>query len=150
MGRSGYSDDYGDDEPGLLNLYRHAVHRAIAGARGQSLLRRLRDALDAMPVKRLITDAIKDDSGDVCALGALDPSAPVYDAEDDDYGDHATLLAAHFGVARALASEIVYMNDEAFAWRCREETPEQRWSRMRAWVDEQISGEAHVHQESTE
>lgn len=149
MGRSGYSDDYGDDQPGLINLYRHAVHLAITGARGQALLRKLRDALDVMPTKRLIADAIKDESGSVCALGALDPDAPSYD-ENNDYGEHSTDLAKHFGIATSLAAEIVYQNDEAFSWRADEETPEHRWTRMRAWVDEQISGEAHVPQASTE
>lgn len=121
MGRSGYSDDYE-----YVELYRTAVRRATTGRRGQDLLRRLRSALDAMPSKRLIADEIKNDAGEVCALGALDPNAPSYYAEE---------LAKHFGIARALAAEIVYMNDE---WWGRNETPEARWTRMRAWVEEQI------------
>lgn len=128
MSRSNYTDDCEN-----LGLWRGAVHRATTGYRGQHLLRKLRDALDAMPVKRLITDAIQDDSGEVCALGALDPHVTSYDAED---------LAAHFGIAHALAAEIVYVNDEAAQWRQNGETPEQRWARMRAWVDEQIVPEA--------
>ncbi len=134
MSRSGYSDDCDDEIP--LALYRQAVHRATTGYRGQHLLRKLRDALDAMPVKRLITDAIKSDTGEVCALGALDPAAPPYDADNWDDWDYSRSLAKHFGIAHALASEIVYMNDEAAIWR--HETPEQRWTRMRAWVEEQI------------
>lgn len=136
MGRSGYSDDYGDsDLP--IELYRQAVHRATTGYRGQHLLRRLRDALDAMPSKRLIAGNIKDAAGQVCALGALDPTAPAYTGDDwdEDFG-HARKLATHFNVAPALASEIVYMNDEALSWK--DETPEARWTRMRAWVETQI------------
>ncbi|HMF28265.1 MAG TPA: hypothetical protein VKE42_05800 [Candidatus Cybelea sp.] len=131
MSRSGYSDDY--DTP--IELYRQAVENAILGKRGQALLRRLRDALDAMPVKRLITDAIKDEHGDVCALGALDPTAPnpIY----DDY-EAPEKLAKHFNIAPALAAEIVYMNDEYDDWRTPDETPEQRWTRMREWVRKQI------------
>lgn len=136
MGRSGYSDDYDEEIPGCL--WRQAVHRATTGYRGQHLLRKLRDALDAMPVKRLIARAIKDEAGEVCALGALDPSAPAWTDEDDDGWDHSRKLAKHFNVAHALASEIVYMNDEYMSWRLRDETPEERWIRMRAWVDEQI------------
>jgi hypothetical protein len=85
-----------------------------------------------MPRKRLITDTIKDESGDVCALGALDPNAIEYDASD---------LAKYFGIAHALAAEIVYRNDEDFDWQIgrRHETPEQRWTRMRAWVESQIT-----------
>jgi len=124
MSRSGYSDDCEN-----LGLWRGAVQRAVTGYRGQHFLRKLRDALDAMPNKRLITDTIKDEEGDVCALGALDPNVTEYESEE---------LAKHFGIARALAAEIVFVNDEWLSWRCRNETPEQRWARMRAWVDEQI------------
>jgi hypothetical protein len=137
MSRSGYSDDYDDEIPGCL--WRQAVRRATTGYRGQHLLRKLRDALDAMPVKRLITDAIQDENGEVCALGALDPKAPKYKGDEDDFGDHARDLADHFGIAHALAAEIVYMNDEWNNWRSNNETPEQRWTRMRAWVESQIT-----------
>lgn len=120
MSRSDYSDDCEN-----LGLWRGAVKRATNGYHGQHLLTKLRDALDAMPVKRLITDAIKDESGDVCALGALDATVESYDARD---------LARHFRIAWALAAEIVYENDE----RYQQDTPEQRWTRMRAWVEAQI------------
>lgn len=147
MSRSGYTDDCDN-----LGLWRGAVQRATTGYRGQHLLRRLRDALDAMPVKRLITGTIKAASGDVCALGALDPNAP-----SSGLGEDAEELARHFGIARALAAEIVYMNDERFdgEWVAAEGpmrsqyygrpasvwrpfTPEERWARMREWVNEQI------------
>jgi hypothetical protein len=134
MGRSGYSDDCDGEIP--VVLYRQAVHRAATGYRGQHLLKKLRDALDAMPVKRLITGNIQDAAGQVCALGALDPSAPKYTDWDDD-DEHPRKLAKHFNIAPALASEIVYMNDE-YDWKCAGETPEQRWVRMRAWVEQQI------------
>lgn len=128
MSRSGYSDDY--DDSVLLNLYRQAVHSAFHGSRGQHFLRKLRDALDALPVKRLITDEIRDEAGDVCALGAVDPTVDGYDADD---------LAKRFGIARAMAAEIVYINDEWLTDAChKSETPEERWTRMRAWVEEQI------------
>ena len=89
MSRSGYYSD--DDDCEYLALYRQAVRRATTGYRGQRLLRKLRAALDAMPTKRLIADAIKDDAGDVCVLGALDPDVDAYDAE---------YLAEHFGIDR--------------------------------------------------
>ncbi len=138
MGRSGYSDDCDSDI--RIELYRQAVHRATTGYRGQHLLKKLRAALDAMPNKRLIAGNIQDASGQVCALGALDPTAPKYndDEWDVEWDGHARKLAKHFNVAPALASEIVYMNDEYDSWRNRAETPEQRWSRMRAWVEKQI------------
>lgn len=123
MSRSGYSDDCEN-----IGLWQGAVERATQGYRGQHLLRKLRDALDALPTKRLITDEIQNEAGEVCALGALDPTVTAYEAE---------ALAKHFGIARALAAEIVYQNDEYFGWRSTE-TPEERWFRMRMWVDSQI------------
>jgi len=127
MSRSGYSDEYEH-----VQLWRAAVDRATFGKRGQAFLRRLRDALDALPVKRLITDALVDEHGDVCALGAVDSTTNI-----DPYDRDA--VAAHFKIAPALAAEVAYMNDE-FCWR-RDETPEQRWTRMRAWVEKQIGPE---------
>ena len=86
MSRSGYSDDFdSEDIPGCL--WRQAVHRATTGYRGQHLLKKLRDALDAMPVKRLIAHSIKDEAGNVCALGALDPTAPAYNQDEDDWDE---------------------------------------------------------------
>ena len=132
MSRSGYSDDCDN-----LNLYRAAVNRALRGARGQHFLRKLRDALDAMPVKRLIAHEIANDAGEVCALGAVDPHP-----KGDPYDPYD--MAAHYGIAWSMAAEIAYMNDE-WVWRTNE-TPEERWTRMRAWVEEQIQpdeDEAH-------
>lgn len=125
MSRSGYSDDCEN-----LALWRQAVKRATIGYRGQHLLRKLRDALDAMPVKRLIRYEIRNEDGEVCVLGALDPNVSLdYQAEE---------LGRHFNISWALAAEIVYMNDEALDYRAQDETPEARWIRMRAWVNEQI------------
>ena len=139
MSRSGYSD-----ECEHIELWRGAVDRALGGARGQHFLRKLRDALDAMPVKRLIANAIADRTGEVCAMGAVDPSARV-DPHDRD------AVGRHFGIAPAMAAEIAYLNDECGErwepedvvgigrrFRTIPETPEERWTRMRAWVEQQI------------
>lgn len=146
MSRSGYTDDSDDDR--ILRLYRATVQRAIHGKRGQALLTKLATALDAMPTKRLIAGNLKDKQGEVCALGALDPAAPML-TEDERFGgwledgyEHAEKLAKHFNVSTALAAEIVYMNDEYDNWRTPEETPEERWTRMREWVRKQIGAES--------
>ena len=123
MSRSGYSDDCE-----YVDLWRGAVDRATFSVRGQRLLRRLRDALDAMPVKRLITNQLVDADGEVCALGAVDPAKHI---DPDDL----EAVGRHFDIDEALAAEIVYMNDEAVY---RPETPGQRWARMRLWVEKQI------------
>lgn len=145
MSRSGYSDDCEN-----LGLWRGAVQRAMNGYRGQAFLRKLLAALDAMPVKRLITDEIANEHGEVCALGAVDPMAKV-DPDDRE------AVGAHFGIAPAMAAEIVYTNDEEFdgEWVAAEGsslnqyygrprsvfrpfTSKERWTLMRAWVEQQI------------
>ena len=125
MSRSGYSD-YCEN----VQLWRGAVDRALLGSRGQAFLKRLRAALDAMPVKRLITNEFVDHRGDVCALGSIDPRCP---ADPDDREG----VAQFFGIAPAMAAEIVYVNDEGTLIGP-EETPEQRWHRVRWWVGQQI------------
>ncbi len=138
MSRSGYSDDL---DQGALNIYRANVDRALAGKRGQKFLREMLVALDAMPVKELVAGEIVRDDAHVCAIGAVaiarkvDVSAlDVYDQEE---------VGKTFGVARAMAAEIAYENDErGFRYvdgKYRDDTPEERWTRMRAWVAGQIT-----------
>lgn len=165
MSRSGYSDDCEN-----VALYRQAVERAIRGRRGQALLRDLAKAMDAMPVKRLAAYSLHDNaSGEFCTLGVLGQArgmdlAKLEDQEPDVVGDA-------FGIARSMAAEIVYMNDEAendakpgryveiagpmrdfhpfweYHERYRnipEDDPEShRWKRMRAWVAENLSEAQH-------
>lgn len=73
--------------------------------------------------------------GEACALGALAHKRGIdtseIDAEDPD------CVGAAFGIARSLAAEIEYENDEANYYP---ETPEERWQRMRAWVASNIEG----------
>jgi hypothetical protein len=139
MGRSGYSEDcdLGDKS---MYLYRGAVERAIRGARGQAFLKELLEALDAMPEKRLIPDSLRaPQTGEVCTLGAigayrcLDMSG-VEDSEPEGVADL-------FGIAQAMAREIMYENDEGGASYWGHENPEARWKRMRAWVSENIQSD---------
>ena len=53
-----------------------------------------------------------------------------------DYED-PECVAQFFGIARALAAEIEYMNDEG---TFRPETPRARWERMRSWVIANLEG----------
>lgn len=137
MSRSNYSDELDDR---ALYMWRGAVNSAIRGRRGQALLSDLLAALDAMPEKILIADALVDDDGDHCVLGVLGEKRGVpiatLDPEDSD------VVAKAFGIANALACEIVFINDEAGN---HDETPVQRWQRVRDWVSRQIViGESHV------
>lgn len=129
MSRSGYSDDCGGWD---LICWRGAVTSAIKGQRGQSFLIELRESLDAMPTKRLVSGVLTAD-GEFCAIGALGAKRGL-DMSSLDPDDREEVAQA-FGIAPALAAEIVFMNDEG-SWQ--RETPEQRWTRMRTWVDSQI------------
>lgn len=130
MSRSGYSDDW----MGWSTIcWRGAVASALRGKRGQAFLGELADAMDAMPERVLIADNLRATDGCLCTLGVVGAARGV-DLESLDPLDREAVAAA-FGIAPAMAAEIVYMNDEA-AWNA--ETPAQRWVRMRAWVAEQI------------
>lgn len=128
MSRSGYTDDCE-----YIELYRNTVERAIKGKRGQAFLRELAAAMDAMPEKILIAHELVNEDGDHCALGAVGAKRGIdmskLDPEEPDD------VARAFNIASALAKEIVYENDE-----CGDsgETPQQRWTRVRKWVAENI------------
>lgn len=74
--------------------------------------------------------------GDVCALGALGRVRGL-DMTDLDPNEPEGVAAA-FDIASPLAREIVYWNDEGGDYQ---ETPEQRWQRMRDWVARQITSQ---------
>jgi hypothetical protein len=110
-------------------MWRGAVRSASRGKRGQAMFREMLDALDAMPVKELIRNQIVELNGQRCAFGVLGEKRGL-DLADVDPEDNAH-IAQVFGVAHALACEVMYENDEAYRY---DETPAERWTRMRAWV----------------
>ena len=75
--------------------------------------------------------------GDVCALGSVGRARGIDMAPIDPEDNEA--VASTFGIADAMAREIMYWNDEGGTYR---ETPEQRFDRMRAWVAKHITLEA--------
>lgn len=160
MSRSGYTDDC-DDHWALIR-WRGAVNSAIRGKRGQAFLRELLAALDTMPVKELIANELEAD-GQYCALGVVGAQRGIAFTEIDPY-DRET-VADTFGIAPAMAAEIVYENDEYvddWIWVgveiCGPMRPhypdwghhnrqrrvkntraaELRWRHMRAWVAEHL------------
>ena len=70
---SRFGDDYDCDYANAADLWEANLHRALSGKRGKKALAELRDALRALPEKRLI-------SGALCTVGGLDrrdaPSPP--------------------------------------------------------------------------
>jgi len=128
MNRSGYTEDA--DNNWELIMWRGQVASAIRGKRGQALLKEMLEALNAMPNKRLIAEDLRH-GGDVCALGCLGEKRGM-ELEKLDPEDYDALAGA-FGVAQQLIREIEYVNDDG-VWGWNEETPEQRWQRVRCWV----------------
>jgi hypothetical protein len=126
MSRAGYSDDCADD-PWSWIMWRGQVASSIRGKRGQAFLRELIAALEAMPKKRLIADALQE-SGEVCAIGAVGVRRGVnLEALDPDQYE---AIAESFNIAEPLVREIEFENDE----RDRDLTPEERWAKMHAWA----------------
>lgn len=152
MNRSGYTDDI--DDPLQLGRWRAQVKSAIRGKRGQAFLRELAAAMDAMPEKVLIADELINDEGDCCAIGVLCKSRGIDVSQVDS--DNPKQVGDAVGIAHQLAAEIEYENDEfsgefrkvsvskgeswqGFRWDRIEESPEQRWLRMRKWVESKIT-----------
>lgn len=128
MSRSGYSEE-GD----YLFLYRATVERAIQGKRGQTFLRELAKALDEMPEKRLIANKLISKNGEMCTIGVV-CNARNIDVSDVDVED-SERVGQLVNIAQAMAAEIEYENDENGPHN---ETAEQRWTRMRGWVTENL------------
>jgi hypothetical protein len=130
MSRSGYSDDC---DGWSLICWRGAVNSAIKGFRGQCFIQEAIKVLDEMPEKKLIAEDLVHE-GSYCLLGAvgvargLDVSA--LDPEDYD------TVSKTFNIAPAMAREIVSVNDDDFSYR--EITPEERWHRVRNWLERQL------------
>lgn len=139
MSRSGYSDDLCGDDPLAYGRWRGAVKSATEGARGQAMLRELAQALDAMPDKRLYPGSFTTPEGQFCTLGVLGSQRGT---QMDDLGDEddcsTKLVGQRFGIARALAAEIMYLNDEGMYVGWEEDAPQKRWQRMREWVAQQL------------
>lgn len=166
MSRSGYTDDMDDTWAHIR--WRGAVSSAIRGARGQALLRELIQALDAMPEKRLYPNSFAKPDGEFCALGVVGHArgTKMDDLGDDEDGCDTRLVGDRFGISRALAAEIMYLNDEYAAdehkwidveicgpmrphypeWGrhvrsvlvANTKAAEQRWAWMRRWAEENL------------
>jgi hypothetical protein len=137
MSRSGYVDDSEN-----LNLYRATVRRSIQGRRGQAFLRELAREMDAMPERRLIAGDLVTESGECCAIGVVARARKV-DCSQVDIDDPEA-VGSLVGISSSMAAEIEWLNDEwdGVRWsgtRPVAESPEERWLRIRRWVEEQLS-----------
>jgi hypothetical protein len=162
MSRSGYG--YSDYDPLEHGRYRGAVLSAMRGKKGQAFFKEALAALDAMPDKKLIAgdlvfagnqpfwdgnevvvggDVLVDrlgaekPMGSVCLLGAVGKARGLEMTGLDPH--EIETVAWTFGIAEAMAREIVFENDEMGPAG---ESPEHRWQRMREWISRQIRKEA--------
>ena len=108
MSRSGYSEDYGDDFPGQLGLYRANVKRSINSQKGQARLRELRGVLEAMPVKTRAAGVFRRGAEACAAAGAAGAAAigaflPEGQGPDAMGARHA-VPAFRAGLARGIAA----------------------------------------------
>ncbi len=148
MGRIEYGE-YGDP---VANLWQATAKRALGGKRGQAALMEIRDALLAMPSRRLMKDEWAA-GGEVCALGAVDVHRHMRNGMS---WESARLIVEHtveekpwqfdesfeveetaqlrLGYTRTLVWEVMEKNDEQFE----NMSPEQRWGSMLRWVEEKI------------
>ena len=158
MSRSGYSDDWDEDQWASIR-WRGAVKAALRGKRGQAFLRELATAMDAMPVKELVSNELEAD-GQHCALGTVGHARGIDLAaiDPEDWG----AVAKAFGIAETMAREIMYENDESVdnerrihveicgpmrrferhdrtAFVPDETADRRRWQYMRNWVQQHIT-----------
>ena len=157
MSRSGYTDEC---DGWALIRWRGAVQSAIRGKRGQALLVEMVRALDAMPDKRLVSGSLVTEDGDCCALGAVGLARGMADLAQIDPDDREAVARA-FGIAEAMAAEIMDVNDDnGYDWIYTEveicgplrrwdsrnqlfrvpspHADVARWVRMRAWAADHI------------
>src|SRR6185312_15322735 len=156
MSRSGYGEYDPQDTYDVLAQGRWVamLRSALRGKRGRKFLTDLRDALDALPVKRLIHSELVTADGNVCAIGSvgvrrgvdMSPLLRPADCDPDEWAENweceanerAEALGSMFDIAPCLAQEVMYQNDEA---SYHNETPEQRWIRVRKWVAKKLGEE---------
>lgn len=149
MSRSGYIDD---GEQWDFIRWRGQVASAMRGKRGQAFLLEMWKAMQTLPEPKLIANDLEAD-GLVCAIGAVGKARGI-DMSKLDPDDYFTVAGA-FGVPYQLAQEIVFMNDEGFPDRYVEApgpqrhgrpgvwvrirlTPEERFERMKKWIEENL------------
>ena len=111
MSRRGYDDA---EDHLAYGRWRQAVNRALHGKRGQAMLRELIQALDEMTDTRLYPGSFATADGEFCTLGVLGAKRGT---KMDDLGSaedecDIKLVGQRFGIAPAMAAEIMYMNDE--------------------------------------
>jgi hypothetical protein len=134
--RISYSDE--EDYPGQFELWQANCRRSMRGKQGQEELRELRAALLALADKRLIHGSLVDEEGEMCAIGAYAKHKGL-DLQKFDSEDETDAVGIEAGMPALVAWKVVEMNDFEFA-SCSFQpiSPEQRYTKMLAWVESQL------------
>lgn len=139
MSRSGYVED--NEDPLQYGRWRAAVKSALQGKRGQALLRDLAQTLDAMEDKRLYPGSFATAEGEYCTLGALGAKRGIkMDDLGDEYDCDTKRVGERFGIAPAMAAEIMWLNDEYLVEKVikNPDHARERWLKMREWIDKNL------------
>jgi hypothetical protein len=134
MGRISYTDE--EDYPGQFALWQSNCLKSLHGKQGQEELRVLRQALIALPEKRLIHDLLVDEDGEVCAIGAYAKYKGL-DLQKFDPEDATDEVGIEAGMPALAAWKVVEMNDMELHSGF---SPEERYTKILAWVDGQLLG----------
>lgn len=129
MSRSGYYECDGGGQEWAMICWRGAVASATRGKRGQAMLKEVLAALDALPEKILAAESLVNADGQYCTLGALGRARGIDMAEIDPEDYEA--VAETFGIAGALAREIMWLNDEEVS--------------AKKWIEVEICGPVRPH-----
>lgn len=149
MSRFWNDGEYDSDEEFRRGAWDENRRRAFASERGKKALRELRNALAALPERRLLGGQFAeinyedDDSitvGDVCAIGALAKYKGMefthYHGSEDFDGFETAEIARSLGMTYVMGYTIAYRNDEIYE----HETPSERWWLMYGWLTALING----------
>lgn len=135
MNRISYCDEEG--WPGQFDLWQANCLRSLRGKQGQKELLVLQEALLALPEKRLIHGSLVDEDGEVCAIGAY-AKAKGLDIQSFDPEEETDAVGIQAGMPRLVAWKVVEINDFQLHSHF---TPEERYTKMLAWVERQLSTE---------
>lgn len=150
-------DDYYDPQfDNEWELWQANFDRHVNGVKGQQALRDLRDALLALPDRKLISGRLADEHGCVCTVGALALHRRVLQGErPEDVLEHLAAMIPQdlvdydsweceertarvgesIGLKRMMAVALAGKNDD---WYADDKTPEQRFERVLRWVESKI------------
>lgn len=150
MSRFDFDGD-GEEYPGEYALFEANIDRALAGKRGQAILREMKAALEALPHKRLCQGRLADD-GEVCVLGALcvkrlrDTGLTFEEAVEKAEREYAEMDAqaladtagSRMKLGFHLAWKTMYANDELGENYKSKTTPEKRFENVMNWINSNL------------